>query len=349
MTAVRVSTPSRLHFGLLRLHEHEGRSFGGLGMMIDQPRVELELAAATEWQVSGPTAKRAAAFAEQALVALPVAEKPAALWIRVSSHVPSHRGLGGGTQLALAIAAGVRALIGLPPASAAELAQAAGRGARSAVGSHGFVHGGLIWERGRVGEDAISELTQRVPIPESWRIVLVAPPRGEGLSGMTEHEAFKRLPAAPTTATRRLETLAEDRILPAARSAAVDEFGDAVYEYGRLSGELFAVVQGGPYASAEIAECVAALRASGVRGVGQSSWGPTVFAVTAGQEAAEDLTARLRGDRRWAEHEIVVAGPDNRGADVTTTPVAEFLRNSVGSFGETALRGGETSRRHSNP
>ena len=32
---------------------------------------------------------------------------------------------------------------------AAELAAAVGRGARSGVGSHGFVSGGLIFERGR--------------------------------------------------------------------------------------------------------------------------------------------------------------------------------------------------------
>jgi beta-RFAP synthase len=316
MTRVHVSTPSRLHFGLLRLHERAGRSFGGLGMMIDRPRVELELAAGDEWRITGPGKSWAQEFAASALARVAVLHKPAAIRMRIASTVPQHRGLGGGTQLALAVAAGVRALVGLPPASAAELAEAVGRGGRSAVGSHGFVHGGLIWERGRIGESGLGELSTRVALPEAWRIVLVAPRERRGLSGSAERNAFDCVPPVPAEVTQRLESLAERQILPAATAGALDEFSEAVYEYGRLSGECFANVQGGPFASADIADCVAAIRALGVRGVGQSSWGPTVFAITASGAAADELISRLHADRRWSACEIETAAPDNRGAVV---------------------------------
>lgn len=317
MTVVHVSTPSRLHFGLLRLHERDGRSFGGLGMMVERPRVELDISAADEWAVSGPSAKRAAVFAERAFATLGLTERPSALRVRVASIVPQHRGLGGGTQLALAIAAGVRELAGRPPGAAAELAATVGRGLRSAVGSHGFIHGGLLWERGRTTEGRLAELSARVAMPPPWRVVLVAPPQGCGLSGPSERAAFDRLPPVPTDVTRRLETLAEDQILPAARAAELDAFGEGVYQYGRLSGESFACVQGGPYASAEIAACVAAIRARGVRAVGQSSWGPTVFAVTADAAAASELVVALQQDVRWSSYEIEITAPDNRGAVIT--------------------------------
>jgi beta-RFAP synthase len=314
MTAVHVSTPSRLHFGLLRLHQGDGLGFGGLGMMIAQPRVDLNMSAAAEWDVAGPAAKRAAILAKRALAAVDASRKPVALRVHVASIVPQHRGLGGGTQLALAIAAGVRELLELSPGTAAELAAAVGRGLRSAVGSHGFVHGGLIWEQGRPATGTLAELSARVALPSSWRFVLTAPPRRRGLSGLSEHAAFNELPPVPVGITRRLEALAEDSILPAARAADVDAFGEAVFQYGRLSGECFAAVQGGPYASADIAECVAAIRAHGIRGVGQSSWGPTVFAVTADDSAANDLAHKLRQDSRWRHYEITITAPDNRGA-----------------------------------
>jgi beta-ribofuranosylaminobenzene 5'-phosphate synthase len=285
-------------------------------MMIEQPRVELRVAAADDWQAAGPLAQRAMIFGAQAINSVDTEDKPRALHLEIEAGIPQHRGLGGGTQLALAVAAAVREAAGVPAGTAAELAAAVGRGQRSAVGSHGFVHGGLLWERGwtSAGAGTLAELTMRVAAPEAWRIVLVAPPIGRGLSGLSEHAAFDRLPHVPADVTSRLESLAEQQILPAARVADLEVFGEAVYEYGRLSGECFASVQGGPYASADIAACVAAIRACGIRGVGQSSWGPTVYAITADDATAKELVAGLRRDDRWRDYEIAITAPDNCGA-----------------------------------
>ena len=51
----------------------------------------------------------------------------------------------------------------------AELAQSVGRGLRSAVGTYGFVHGGMIAERGKLPGEVISPLDARVVLPEDWR------------------------------------------------------------------------------------------------------------------------------------------------------------------------------------
>jgi beta-ribofuranosylaminobenzene 5'-phosphate synthase len=311
MTVVSVSTPSRLHFGLLRVHESPQASFGGLGLMVDRPRVGLEIEAAGAWEVSGPAAERAAEFARRAVANLDEALRPTALRIRIHTAVPMHRGLGGGTQLALAIAAGVRRIAGLPAGTAGELAVAAGRGVRSAVGTHGFIHGGLIWERGRPGGELLAPLSDCVALPPEWRIVLIAPTCGEGLSGADEAGAFMQLPPVPVEVTSRLERLAEDTILPAARAGDFANFSEAVYEYGRTAGECFAPIQGGPYASDEIARTIDALRGLGVTGVGQSSWGPTVFAFAASVADAEELAARWRAQ---CSCETAIAAADNRGA-----------------------------------
>src|SRR5262249_26484284 len=156
----------------------DGRSFGGLGMMIDRPRVEVQLAPAREWLVEGLEADRARRHAQQALGLIEAPNKPPALHVKVAAHIPLHPGLGGGTQLALAVAAGVRMLTGLHAGDAADLARLTGRGLRSAVGSHGFASGGLIWERGRSAGEDLAPLSARVPLPGHWRVVLLMPESG---------------------------------------------------------------------------------------------------------------------------------------------------------------------------
>jgi predicted sugar kinase len=87
-----------------------------------------------------------------------------------------------------------------------------------------------------------------------------------------------------------------------------------LYRYGHLAGECFSACQGGPFNGPGLAELVAHIHNLGFEGVGQSSWGPTLFVVAPDQQAAEDLAARLR-DRSVAEPlEVLVAAPNNRGA-----------------------------------
>jgi len=315
--SIVVSTPSRLHFGLLRFEQAAGPSYGGLGMVIAEPRWTIALEPSDQWAADGVGFQRGLEFARRVLEKIDVPRKPAALRLRITSAIPAHRGFGGGTQLALAVAAGIRALVGLPRATAAELAALAGRGQRSAVGAHGFVHGGLIWETGRRPGEPLGRLAARVGVAKPWRVVLINTREAAGLSGKPEVEAFCALPPVPPATTQRLKRLAEEQILPAAERASLDDFGEAVYEYGRLSGECFAPVQGGPYASPTIADCIRAIRQLGVAGAGQSSWGPTVFAVTENLRQADWLVESLRGRSPAAEYKFQITVPDNSGATIT--------------------------------
>jgi beta-ribofuranosylaminobenzene 5'-phosphate synthase len=318
---VRVATPSRLHFGLLRLHTTCSLGHGGLGLMIDSPGVELELSAAVAWDIAGPSARRAAMFAQQALASVQSPDAPTALRIRIHATIPPHRGLGGGTQLGLAVAAGVCRLAGIESPTAADLAAAVGRGERSAVGSHGFVHGGLIWERGIGGASGLSELTARVALPAEWRVLLIAPSQQQGRSGLAERRAFAELPPVLPHVSHGLEEIAEREILPAVRNCDFTNFSEAVFQYGRLAGECFGPVQGGPYASTEVAAVVDHLRARGIHGVGQSSWGPTVFAFMRNELEAAAAADDFRRSALGAGCDVRVAAPCNRGALVSADDV----------------------------
>ena len=328
--SVTISTPSRLHFGLLRFEQAEGPSFGGLGMMIAEPRCTVRISASHEWLASGPDAHRAITSAKKALdfIATQEAagqrpagaaqETPPALAIEIIEAIPPHHGLGSGTQLALAIASVVRSLCGLPEASAEELAAMVGRGRRSAIGCHGFLRGGLLYELGSYPDEPLGRLAKRVEVPAAWRVLLVTASQSAGLSGEHERSAFDQLPPIPESTAARLEQLAALALLPAAERDDIEAFGEALFEYGCLAGECFASVQGGPYASAEIAACVEALRGLGARGVGQSSWGPTVFAVVEDLSRAEQLVAQMRAIPTWHDHAMRITSPDNHGAHAAT-------------------------------
>jgi predicted sugar kinase len=104
-------------------------------------------------------------------------------------------------------------------------------------------------------------------------------------------------------------------MLPALERSSCRDFGEAVYRFGRLAGGCFAAVQGGPFASRDIAQLIDAIRNHGIAGVGQSSWGPTVFAVCHSEAEAYNLCEWLRRTDRDV-YDLWVATPSNRGANI---------------------------------
>jgi predicted sugar kinase len=97
-------------------------------------------------------------------------------------------------------------------------------------------------------------------------------------------------------------------------------FGEALYDFNLRAGEAFANVQGGFYASPRIAEAVEFIRSEGVYGAGQSSWGPTVFAIAETQEEADALAEKLRVQFSLGPDRIFVTPACNTGAVAETVP-----------------------------
>jgi beta-RFAP synthase len=263
---------------------------------------------AQAWSSEGPLAGRALAFAQR------FAEQTrtcAAHQITVEHAAPEHYGLGTGTQLGLAVARALAASCGREKESAAELAHQVGRGVRSALGIHGFDHGGLLVEAGKTASDRLAPLVARLPFPEDWHVVLVLPRGAAGLHGTAERDAFERLAPLETDVLCRLVLLG---LLPAAAERDLAAFGEALYEFNRRVGEAFRPVQGGVYAHPRAEEIVAFVRSQRTCGVGQSSWGPALFAVTADVGQADALAARLRQRFGLRQDEVLFTAAANEGA-----------------------------------
>jgi beta-RFAP synthase len=295
----RVAAPSRLHFGLIQPAPvaPPARRFGGVGLMVERPGVCVAATAADAWSADGVLADRALAFALRFAESIrrerPDADLPPHRLV-VEQAPPEHVGLGAGTQLGLAVARALAQSWGFVM-DAPDLARRVGRGLRSALGVHGFARGGFLVECGKRGDEHLAPLAARLEFPPDWRLVLATPREPPGLHARAEREAFAHLAALRDAAPRtdalcRLVLLG---MLPALAEADLDAFGESLHDYNARVGEAFAGVQGGVYSGPRVAECVEFLREEGVQGVGQTSWGPTVFAVVGDMERADDLRRRL--------------------------------------------------------
>jgi predicted sugar kinase len=179
------------------------------------------------------------------------------------------------------------------------------------------MHGGLVVETGKFGKQLLAPLEQRFDIPNPWRFVLIRLHGDCGLSGEAERGAFDGLPPVPRTTTAALLEELSSEMLPALKAVNFERFSESLYRYGHAAGMCFAPRQGGPFASPRLAELVAAVRGLGARGVGQSSWGPTIFAVLESQASAEKFVDRLRP--QLDQHDTVtIAEPNNTGAQIIT-------------------------------
>lgn len=289
--AVFVETAARLHFGVLDPHGVQGRRFGGVGAAAPSPTLLVSARRAATLTVDGEDAERAAGFA-RAFLAFHGAAGGAS--VTIHHALPVHAGLGSGTQLALAVARALAEVHGLPTA-AGGLAAAVGRGRRSAIGTWTFAGGGLVVEGGRrPGRDGVGPLIARLLFPAQWRCVVAVPKNGSAISGADEEAALAKLPAPPDRDVERVAHLVLMALLPALADGDLATFGRALTAIQTITGRWFAPVQGGAFAPGPSEEILRRMTESGAAGVGQSSWGPTVYGIVAGEGEGVRLADRIR-------------------------------------------------------
>lgn len=210
------------------------------------------------------------------------------------------------------------------------LAEQSGRGLRSAVGLSGILHGGLILDRGRspsahdeqsvraneTSADAAGQIrpvqTAFQAIPPHWRILLIRPRNHPLISGEKESELLGEIGKRPNPFRTRMCTLAE-QVQEFARDSNFTEFVDGLEQYMTLAGAMFADHQSGPYNGPHVTQAVSTGRECGLRAVGQSSWGPTVFGFCETPEQAQHCQARLLDKLADGTH-VELANPACSGA-----------------------------------
>jgi predicted sugar kinase len=123
---------------------------------------------------------------------------------------------------------------------------------------------------------------------------------------------------APEGEVDRIARLVLMRLLPALVERDLPQFGAALAGIQDLVGSCFAPVQDGPFHTGG-ALLALRLKEAGACGVGQSSWGPAVYALAADAAEEKRLRAVVRGIDPAAA--LLSVRGFNRGASVESAAV----------------------------
>ena len=310
---VQVKTPARLHLGLIDMNGDLERLFGGLGVGIDHPNIIVEAQNAENFSVTGQETDLTTTLAKRFFSTYKVEPK---VHINVVQAIPAHIGLGSGTQFALAIATALASLLDVE-ATIPELAVAMGRAKRTAVGTSIFERGGFVVDGGKnLNTTKCPPLIYRQPFPSEWRFIVAVPNLKEGLSNSEENHAFDRLTKMPAEDAGQICRLIMLKLLPAIVEHDIESFGSALTKIQIITGNHFAQAQGGTYSSPAAADCIQFMKKAGAYGVGQSSWGPALYAVVKQEEAKAVLSKVKAYLREGVGGQAFITKANNKGATI---------------------------------
>lgn len=291
---VSIKAYGRLHLGFLDMNGNLGRRFGGLGLCLEDIATHLTVKKSADVTVHGASNDGVKEYLMQGLDALKIKD---GVDLTIHEQIPAHAGLGSGTQLALALGTAITRLYGLQH-SAREIALFMGRGARSGIGIGAFTLGGILIDGGRGVETAVPPVIYQRNFPEQWRVLLVFDRSIKGKHGEHEKKIFAELPLMSEEISAHICRLVLMQIMPALEEQDCVTFGIGLSAIQKIIGQYFTTAQRGYYSSQKVAESLYWLSDHGATGIGQSSWGPTGFAIYANESEVTQALQAIKKDRQ---------------------------------------------------
>ncbi len=329
MILLIIKTPSRLHVTLIDLNGKYGRIDGGVGITTRQPRLILEITesnGANQIEFTNNLPKDTLEdYQEKILSAASKINQYLNIEDCYHFHVketfPSHSGLGSGTQLSLAVAKLILKMNDqdLP---APEIGKIVGRGGTSGIGVASFEEGGFIVDCGHkktiksdflpssASKASPAPVIARYDFPSDWKIILAIPQVERKVFGDGEVNIFQEYCPIPLKEVQELIHLLFMKMMPAVLEEDLDFFGEAINEVQNVGFKKVELNLQNPF----IKELMDNLKASGAAGVGMSSFGPTVYAVTDTNSKA--VCRAARDSMKDKEGEIILTSAQNHGAQI---------------------------------
>ncbi len=316
---ISVRAHARLHMGFFDMHGGLGRKFGSLGVSLASPVTEIEATISDNLVITGNLENdEIDSIAKTIQILQKRLNVPASLNIQVKQLIHSHFGLGSGTQIKLALLAVIDKLHQLN-LDHTRFSAASGRGMRSGIGLGTFWHGGVVVDAGRGVSDNVPPIVARVDFPEDWRVLLIFDNSKQGVHGERELGAFKNASAFSERLANKLCRHVLMQALPALHEQDLVSFGATVRALQQATGEYFANAQGGLYTSEKVASVLNWLEKEGVSCFGQSSWGPTGFAIFENEKKANLYLEQL--EKRFVDDDLsfMLTQGCNTGASISVT------------------------------
>jgi beta-ribofuranosylaminobenzene 5'-phosphate synthase len=325
MSEVIVQTPSRLAFTLIDLNGSLGRIDGSVGVALENPGFRIRLRKGScDLRIEGDNTRSFADRIADIINRMRVRFEIGGVEVLLEETIPSHCGLGSGTQLSLAIAHGIAELYDVE-LSRDEAPSLVGRGGTSGIGVAAFYEGGFILDGGHRFPDqkssylpsSASRGTPPPPVilrrdfPQEWRFLIVIPP-GKRVSGDEEVRLFTTLCPVPLCEVERVSHIILMEMFPALAEMDLERFGDSIDRIQKAGWKRIEVER----QDEVVRETMRFLKKEGALGVGLSSWGPALYAVSYDPETLLEKTERFLRTLP-GEGICFLAGPNNRGAFIS--------------------------------
>lgn len=330
---MKIETPSRLHVTLIDLNGKYGRIDGGVGITTRNPRLILEAEGGyDDFQVSF-TDRILSKLNKETIEDYQSKVISAASKIneflnlnegyhfKLSEIFPSHSGLGSGTQLSLAVAKLILKMND-QDLSAIEIAEIVGRGGTSGIGVASFDEGGFIVDGGHKSSQKKSFLPSsaskaspppiiaRYEFPDDWKIIMVIPQVKRKVFGDGEVNIFQKYCPIPLKEVQELIHVLFMKMMPAVIEQDLDDFGQAVNTVQNVGFKKIELELQNPF----IKELMENLRSADAAGVGMSSFGPTIYAIT--DTNSKGICRAANDLMNGKEGEIILTQAQNSGASI---------------------------------
>jgi len=325
-----VKTPSRLHVTLIDLNGKYGRIDGGVGITTQNPSLVLEVNKGygdTQVMFSRTYLSKDTREDYKGKIFSIVRKINEYLGMEESYHFnlkeifPSHSGLGSGTQLSLAVAKAILEMndhdLPIP-----KIAEIVGRGGTSGIGVASFESGGFILDSGHMksikkeflpssaSKAAPPTVIARYDFPSDWKIIMAIPDVERRVFGDGEVNIFQKYCPIPLEEVQELTHLLFMKMMPSVIEEDLDSFGEAVNDIQGIGFKKIELKLQNPL----IHELIDNLRNAGAAGVGMSSFGPTVYAIT--DTNSKDICKAARDAMNENTGVIIATTAQNQGAEI---------------------------------
>ena len=323
---IEIKSPARLHFGQLDLNGDIGRIYGGSGVGIKEPYCKMKFKKSDKIIVKGKKSQEIKKTLEKlidVLIGKSLLNNNMGVIVEVENILPFHSGLGSGTQIGLTLAEGINNLynLGLDKFKIAELVDR--KHSRSAIGFGAFYYGGFITDGGRItkekeNDNYLPPILFQEKIPVDWCFIIILPSLDkEKIAGEKEIKTFKKLEKMDIDICAKNSHHLLLGMLPALKEKDIKKFSTHLNIIEDNAADYFSEIQSGRYTSKYSQEILTFLEEHGVLGRGQSSWGPSLYALIENKERAKKIKEKILTKFTKIINKIYITSAENGGAKIT--------------------------------
>jgi beta-ribofuranosylaminobenzene 5'-phosphate synthase len=326
-----ITTPSRLHFGLIDLNGEYGRIDGGSGVSLSDPCWELEFKPSDSFsfETNDQTQPEIVKKLDIQRIFNSFDHLSRKCSVNVKAAIPSHVGLGSHTQLNMALVRGITAMNGIELADG-DLIRKSGRGGTSGIGIQSFLRGGFICDLGHsFGPESekqsfLPSSASEVPgpppvllheeIPVNWYFIVALPNVSQGSSGLEEVNIFKEYCPISSSEVEMVSRILLMKILPGILQKDIHGFGKGLFLLQKTGFKRIEIELQDPIIKALLSEA----KEVGATGAGMSSFGPATYALTDNRDHAEEIKKKLSAIiEKGPGGDIFITRTNNTGANLT--------------------------------